>query len=70
MNELVAPAGNGVDLASAFDVLAAVPAESLWLPSSTVARGVFEFCSVRFQWKQWVACAEVAISAESCCGTS
>ena len=35
MNELVASAGNEVDLASAFEVLAAVPAESLWLANFT-----------------------------------
>jgi len=35
MNEFVAPDGNGIDLASAFDVLAAVPAESLWLANFT-----------------------------------
>jgi len=35
MNELVASAGNGIDLASAFDVLAAVPAKSIWLANFT-----------------------------------
>ncbi len=35
MNDLIAASGNGVDLARAFDVLAAVPVESVWLANFT-----------------------------------
>lgn len=35
MNELISSNGNGVDLARAFDVLAAVPVESVWLANFT-----------------------------------